>query len=89
MSTARTATPVVAPRRRTGALQLLPAAALFAGLVLGGPSFAEEPSSELGLMRDWCKINDKGHEICTGENSGDGSNIYDPAGGSYVIVADI
>jgi hypothetical protein len=47
MNTVRIATPIVAPRRLEGALRLLPAAALFASLVLGGTGLTADPSARL------------------------------------------
>lgn len=83
MFTARIATPDIAPRRLTRALQLLPAAALFAGLVLGGPSFIEDPGTRLDAMNQYCILNDVGDWICTGSNTGNDpiNGIYDLSGG--------
>jgi hypothetical protein len=69
----------IAPRRLKLAVGLMPAAALAVSLVLGGPSLAVDPSTDLSPMRDWCRINEKGQEICTGQ-TGDG-----PISGIYVL----
>jgi hypothetical protein len=75
MRTARSVTPVVTPRRRARVLRLLPAAALFAGLVLGGPS----PAAAMGIRPmvpdnggHQCtgQVNEKGDCIITGTNTG-------------------
>lgn len=59
---------IVAPLRFKSALQILPAAMLFAGLVLGGPSFTEDPSTRLESMNQYCTPRGC---VNTGDTTGD------------------
>jgi hypothetical protein len=67
--------PASASRHFTSARRLLPMALLFAGLVLGGPSLADDLGTRLLVPNDGghdCpgQVNEKGDCIITGTNTG-------------------
>jgi hypothetical protein len=66
---------IVASRHFTSAVRLLPAAALFASLVLGGPTLSTDLSTRLMVPDDGgqhCpgQVNTNGDCIITGTNTG-------------------